>query len=268
MQSNFALSGIVTLLTDFGLADGYASAMKGVLLTRVPGATIVDITHNISRFDKQAALLVLDANFASFPEGTVHVVVVDPEVGSARRHLLVKAEGHIFIGPDNGILGAVAKKYRGEVFEIFPEKMGVSSPSKTFHGRDIYAVAAGELLKRKGAVAFLEPYDNPLMIKIPEPVPVNAGFEGEVIYVDGFGNLITNLRLEHAPDGCDFIANSKKLERVNFYSELPSEGLGMLLDSWGYYEICANQGSAAGLLGFKAGSKVMVFLKKIEESQQ
>ncbi len=268
MQNKFALSSIVTLLTDFGLADGYVSAMKGVLLTRAPRTTIIDISHNIPRFDKRAALLVLEANFASFPEGTVHVVVVDPEVGSARRHLLVRAEGHIFIGPDNGILGAVARKHRGEVFEILPENAGINSSSKTFHGRDIYAAAAGELLKGEGSVAFLKPYDNPLMIKIPEPVPVNTGFEGEVIYVDGFGNLVTNLRPEHAPGGYDFITNSKRLERVNIYFELPQKVLGVLLGSWGYYEICANQDSAADLLGLSTGSKVIISKKETEETQE
>jgi S-adenosylmethionine hydrolase len=268
MQNNFSPSGIVTLLTDFGLADGYVAAMKGVILKHAPFAKIVDATHDIQAYGVKTALFVLEGIFPSFPSGTVHIVVVDPAVGSSRRHLLVKTMEHVFIGPDSGVPGAVARKHGGKVFEILAERLGVVSPSNTFHGRDIYAVAAGMLLMQKGEVSFLEPCDDPLTLDFPEPVRTETGFEGEVIHVDHFGNVITNLRPEHLVEDYEFILNGTGLGYVNAYFELPLKKMGVVLDSWGYYEICANQDSASDLSGLRVGSKILICKKKIKENQE
>lgn len=253
-------SGIVTLLTDFGLEDGYAGVMKGVVLTHAPGARLVDITHQVPRFNLCAAALILESSFLSFPAGSLHVVVVDPGVGSARRHLFCKARDHFFIGPDNGVLGRIAEINKGNVFEIDPAPLGVTQPCSTFHGRDIYALAAGKLLAGLESSSFTSQIFDPEVLEIPEPREVKEGFQGEIIHIDHFGNLITNLRVQHLGGICSVSLRKNRVTIVRAYRELEKGKPGLILDSWGYYEIACREGSAACLLDMRVGEKVSIEL--------
>jgi S-adenosylmethionine hydrolase len=257
-SSRTPYSGIVTFLTDFGAEDGYAGVMKGVVLAHAPGARLVDITHQLPRFNLCAAALILENSFPSFPKGTIHVMVVDPGVGSSRRHLYVEAAGHFFIGPDNGVLGRIAELNRGGVFEIDPALLGVTKASSTFHGRDIYALAAAKLLAGLDRSAFSAPITDPEVLEIPEPRRLKQGLQAEVIYIDHFGNLMTNLRTQHLGGGSCVRLGKDRVAIVSSYSELEEGKPGLILNSWGYYEIAFREGSAAQLLGIKAGKKVSV----------
>jgi len=251
-------SGIVTFLTDFGAEDGYAGVMKGVVLAHAPGARLVDITHCVPRFNLCAAALILENSFPSFQAGSLHVMVVDPGVGSVRRHLFCKAAAHFFIGPDNGVLGRIAELNRGSVFEIDPALLGVTKASNTFHGRDIYALAAGKLLAGLDRSAFSAPITDPEVLQIPEPCEVEGRVEGEIIHIDHFGNLITNLRTQHLGEGSCVCLGEERLAIVSSYSELEEGKPGLILNSWGYYEIACREGSAACLLEMRVGEKVSV----------
>lgn len=251
-------SGIVTFLTDFGLEDGYAGVMKGVVLAHAPGARFVDITHQVPRFNLRAAALILENSFPSFPAGSIHVMVVDPGVGSSRRHLYVEAAGHFFLGPDNGVLGRIAAQNNGSVFEIDSTTLGATQPSSTFHGRDIYALAAAKLLAGLDSLSFSAPITDSKVLHIPEPREVEQGLQAEVIYIDHFGNLVTNLRVQHLGGSSCVHLGKDRVAIVRTYSELEEGKPGLILNSWGYYEIASREGSAAQLLGIKAGKKVSV----------
>ena len=181
---------IITLLTDFGTVDGYVGEMKGVLLTGMPGADIVDITHDIPPQDVDRGRLTLARVWRRFPPGTIHVVVVDPGVGSSRDAIAVSSEGYFLVGPDNGVLSAALLAASARVVSLSVSQHA----SATFHGRDVFAPAAaalarGELIESLGPDAA-----NPIIRRTPEPTRrADGAIEGEVIFVDRFGNAVTNL---------------------------------------------------------------------------
>jgi S-adenosylmethionine hydrolase len=185
------MSTIVILTTDFGTADGYVGEMKAVLHAQAPGATIVDITHDIPRHDVAHARLAVARFWRRFPSGTVHLVVVDPGVGSPRAALAVTCEGRYLVGPDNGVLSpALVDASATAVALRVP-----ADASATFHGRDVFAPAAAALARGEPITALGSPPDNaPIVHRIPEPVRGPGGtIEGEVVAIDRFGNAITNL---------------------------------------------------------------------------
>lgn len=261
-------SGIVTFLTDFGLEDGYAGVMKGVVLAQFPDATLVDVSHQVPPFNLRAAALILESAFPHFPKGTIHVVVVDPGVGSSRPHLIVHAAGHIFIGPDNGILGRIAKLDKGQVCRIDPARLGSQRVSNTFHGRDIYALAAGKLLAGVESITFSRPTDDYGVLEIPQPREVHEVIEGEVIYVDRFGNLVTNFREPHLCSVSSMSMGSTHIGKAQNYSQLARGVPGVILDSWGYYEIALREASAAKHLGVGLGEKVFIIRPSLESCKK
>jgi S-adenosylmethionine hydrolase len=215
---------VITLLTDFGHLDPYAGIMKGVILGICPEARIVDLTHDVIPYQIAQAAFLLEQSWRYFPAGTIHVAVVDPGVGTARRPLLVEAGGHYFIGPDNGVLP------EGEAFEILVD----SAPaSRTFHGRDVFAPAAARLAMGEKRV---KPVSDPVRITLER---------GTVLHIDRFGNVITNLR-----PGTE--------KRVATYAEGPPGELFVIEGSSGYLEIALNRGSAAERLGIGVGSVLPV----------
>jgi S-adenosylmethionine hydrolase len=253
------VSGIVTFTTDFGLDDGYAGAMKGALLKVFSEACIVDITHDIEPFDLTAGLLVLKSAFSYFPSGTVHVVVIDPGVGSCRLHVLVEAAGHFFIGPDNGILGGISALYNGSNYEIDSARLDTGSISNTFHGRDIYAQAAGHLLAQKGDHShFTFPALGLETLEIPRPVRVGNELRGQIIYCDRFGNLVTNITPGDIPQNAEFFLGDRNIQLKKNYTELASGGPGIILNSWGFLEIAYRQQSASQVLSVAKGTTITV----------
>ena len=242
---------LITLLTDFGTADGYVGEMKGVLLARAPEAMLVDITHEIPAQDVETARLTLARVWRRFPAGTVHLVVVDPGVGTDRAALAVRSDGRWLVGPDNGVLspallvaGAVAV-----TIEIPP------NASASFHGRDVFAPAAASLalgtsLESLGPVA-----RQPMIRRTPEPQRIDDGLvAGVVISVDRFGNAITNLVALRA--GIVEVQGAALPLRRTYADVLPGDALA-IVGSSGLIEVAVRDGNAARTLNLTRGSPVV-----------
>jgi S-adenosylmethionine hydrolase len=199
---------IITLLTDFGWGDGYIGAMKGVILRINPDCRIVDLAHEIPPHDVMGAALVLGQTYSFFPQGSIHVAVVDPGVGGVRRPLVLETDGYRFVGPDNGCFTFVLKRQKEiEAYELTEERFCLPRVSHTFHGRDIFAPVAAHLSAGVPPAAMGSPVAiaDLTSLAIPDPVAERETLQGEVIGVDSFGNLVTNISQDamgaFAPDG-------------------------------------------------------------------
>ena len=250
---------IITLLTDFGSRDPYVSSMKGVILSIAPETLVVDITHDVEPFNVLQAAFILYQASRWFPAGTIHVVVVDPGVGSERRALAIKTGRCILIGPDNGVLMPVADHFGVvEVREI--RKKFFECTSYTFHGRDIFAPAAASL------AAGMEFRDLGPLVSDPKKLDfgrvkwIHGGLEARILHVDRFGNLITNI----SSDLYEKITSKRKIKIVvkgvahvlkpaRSYFEGKEKELLLLPGSGGFIEISLNKESAARFLGIRPG---------------
>src|SRR3990170_5025465 len=259
-------ANIITLTTDFGLKDPYVAEMKAVILSLCPNVNIVDVTHEIEKFNIRMGAYVLASVAPYFPKGTIHVVVVDPGVGTQRRSLIMQTRKGFFVGPDNGVLFLAAEK-QGLVciHEVTNRKLMLSHISNTFHGRDIFAPAAAHL-----ANGVLPADFGPEIQDVFKPdfakVTLSKGvLKGEVLHVDGFGNMITNFReedLKHLRIEASInveLANSKMtLKLGKTYAETKPKETIALVGSHGYVEIAVNQGSAAEEFKAKPGYKILL----------
>jgi len=252
---------VITLTTDFGLTDHFVGVMKGVILQIAPRATIVDISHDVPPFSTlEGAFLIAEA-YRWFPKGTVHVVVVDPGVGSSRRPILVEAAGQFFVGPDNGVLSMVrAAEPKHKVREITNRRWTLDSVSQTFHGRDVFAPAAARLASGAKASEAGPKIADALTLRLPVPEQTNKRtWTGCVLRVDRFGNLITNFRAAEFPvrQSMEMAIGFERLTKLAAnYAEMPFGEPFVIVGSSGYYEICVNQGNAAKRLGCAAGAPV------------
>ena len=250
-------SGIVTLLTDFGQHDPFVGVMKGVLLGRYREVELVDLCHEIEPQQIAEACYWIERSFRWFPAGTTHVVVVDPGVGSARAALVVRAAGHYFVAPDNGVLTRVLAAEPGaETRCIEIARHGLPQPSATFHGRDVFAPIAAELCSARLAFEAVGPRLAPTTLSLPEPRAESSDWVGEVVAVDRFGNLLTNLGREHAIGSVQIADLS--LPIVESYSEAAPLGYVALINAWDNLEIARRDGSAARGLGIGRGAAVRV----------
>jgi S-adenosylmethionine hydrolase len=244
----------ITLLTDFGTADSYVAEVKGVLLGRAPGVTLVDVTHEISPGDVRAAAYVLGRMWHRFPPGTVHLVVVDPGVGSSRAALALSAHGHGFVGPDNGVFTPVLHDAEVEA-RVLPTP-GDASP--TFHGRDLFAPAAAALAS--GApLSTLGPKFAaiPQRLAYTQPHRENGVVTGEVVYVDRFGSLITNLTADQIPTSATIEVDELDIGPIRqTYQDVATGNLLAYIGSGGALEIAVRDGSAASRLGVGMGGRV------------
>ena len=188
-------SKIITLTTDFGTSDPYVGIMKGVILSINPKAKIIDITHSIPPQDIISAGVTIKNSFSFFPEKTIHLAVVDPGVGSKRSPLLIKTEKYFFIGPDNGLFSSIISNEKIEnIVKITNKNYFLKKVSRTFHGRDIFAPVTAHLSTGKRPDTFGPDLKNPIITPFPKPCIVNKNeAEGEVIHIDRFGNLLTNI---------------------------------------------------------------------------
>jgi S-adenosyl-L-methionine hydrolase (adenosine-forming) len=244
---------IITLTTDFGTSDHYVAAMKGVILSRCPGVELVDITHEIPPYGILAAAYSIHQAVSWFPRGTVHVVVVDPGVGTARRGLLVDANGQFFVAPDNGVLSFILRDYPGaRVYSLTNQKLWLTPTSHTFHGRDVFApvaaaLASGTIRRKETGPRLSEP------VRLGNLAPKAKGrreWIGQVLSVDRFGNVITNF--PHADFG--FIVSSAfeiqaGRRRVNSFYQTFGDAVAerpfAYFGSSGFLELGMNQDSAA-----------------------
>ena len=270
------MARILTLLTDFGLADYYVGAVKGTVLRLAPGTQLVDLSHEVAPGDVEGAADLLAAAAPAFPAGTVHLAVVDPGVGGARRLLIVESGGHQFVAPDNGLLtpelragGAAWSVTRRDLF------LDVASGGATFHGRDRFAPIAAALLRGERPSDLGEPIADAVRLTIPEPRRENEGgksvLHGRVVRIDRFGNLITDLPAAWLDDASDeasataHIGGSNagavgplRIRRVRFYDELPPGEPGILAGSLGTLELSLRGESLAARWAIRRGAAVRV----------
>jgi len=199
------MAKIITLLTDWGNGDPFLATMKGVILSICPRAQIIDISHSIGKFDVRQGAHVLSVAYKYFPKGTIHVCVVDPGVGSERKPIIIKTKNYFFVGPDNGILFQAAQEDGIlEAVEITNRKLMLGHISSTIHGRDIFAPAAAHLANNIKPSSFGEELKRISMLETPKAVALKGHVYGEVIYIDSFGNIRTNI-------------SSKELQKAGFY---------------------------------------------------
>jgi S-adenosylmethionine hydrolase len=239
---------ILTLITDFGLSDHYVGSMKGVILGICPRARIVDISHEVSPYAIAEGAFLIAQAYGSFPRGTVHVVVVDPGVGSARRPILAKAAGQYFIAPDNGVLGIIFAREKHKVRVISNERYFRHPVSRTFHGRDIFAPVAAHLANGVAPAKI-----GPVIGDYARPDFEKAGV---VLKVDRFGNVITSFRVAAAAQL--IIGQTKVTRLVNNYTEARPGELVIIVGSSGYLEVSINQGSAAKKIGCRCGDACQI----------
>lgn len=262
-MSNVLKPCVITLTTDFGVADHYVGTMKGVILAIHPEARIVDITHAVPAYDVRRGAFLIEQAWRYFPPGTVHVVVVDPGVGSARRAMLLEAGGQFFVAPDNGVLSMViASVETATVRCLDAGEYFLGSVSRTFHGRDVFAPAAAHLASGVAPAKFGGAIENYLRLTLEQPVrTARRGWTGQVAAIDSFGNVLTNFGFEQFPQieqqAFEISIGMTQVTRlVQNYAEAAGSELVAIVSSGGCVEIACNQGSAAARLGVGVGAPV------------
>lgn len=255
-------SPLITLLTDFGLKDHFVGVMKGVIAAIAPRARVIDITHEIEPYQIPQARFLLAQSWPWFPKGTTHVAVVDPGVGSERRPILVEARNHRFVGPDNGIFSDLLNLPETKVRHITNTKLFLPGVSATFHGRDIFAPVAAHLATGVAASRVGSLVTDALRLSPADAVRTSERtWTGQVVFVDRFGNLVTNLSLAELPDltrrGFVLTLGSAELSELapNYASGPPGKTI-VVAGSSGCLEIAINQDSAALRLGVGCGARV------------
>jgi len=257
---------VITLTTDFGTQDWFVGTMKGVILGIQPGARPVDITHEIAPGDIRAGAFALMAAAPYFPKGTIHVVVVDPGVGSQRRAIAVKTKRALFIGPDNGVLTwALRKETIVTARQITDEKFFQHPVSRTFHGRDIFAPTSAHLCAGKKFSQLGPKINDWVQLPWPNPAQSEKGLAGEIIYIDRFGNAITNLAHDLLREDewarAKIVLKRHKLGAPsNSYAATKPGKLLAILSSAGFLEIAVNGGAATRQLKLNCGDAVKVLL--------
>jgi S-adenosyl-L-methionine hydrolase (adenosine-forming) len=250
---------VITLTTDFGTRDGFAAQMKGVILSIAPTARIVDVTNDIAAFCVLEGALVLKGMVRYFPEGTIHVAVVDPGVGTARRGIALRAGNQIYVGPDNGIFSLIlADEPSREIREIQNPEFVHPLPHPTFHGRDVFAPAAAHLAAGKAFESVGDEVHDPAILTVPAPEITSEGIKGEIIYVDRFGNLTSNVeaRMLTREVGTVSVAHKTLSGLSRSFGEVPEGKTLALINSFGYLEIAINRRDAAGRLQIGKGAPI------------
>lgn len=249
---------LVTLTTDFGDGATYVAAMKGALLAVDPEARVIDLSHRLPPQDLVATSYFLSDTLSWFPPATIHVVVVDPGVGTDRALLCAEWNGQVILAPDNGCWTSVVRvDQTPRVYRLAERRYWRSTVSATFHGRDILAPVAGHLSLGVRPDELGPSVAEWARLALPEPFVMTEGLRGEVVVVDDFGNLVTNIRLE-LPAGPVRIAGTTVSQRVRTYGEAEPGTLVALIGSTGRLEIAVVNGSAARRLGVGAGTSVQV----------
>lgn len=252
-------ASVVTLTTDFGTRDGFTAQMKGVILSIAPLVRIIDVTHDIAPFCVLEGALVLKGLQGYFPPGTIHVAVVDPGVGTARRCIALRSGNQIYVGPDNGIFSLViAAEPSSEIREIQNQGFVLLSPHPTFHGRDIFAPTAAHLAAGKTFQSVGDVVIDPVTLGIPEPEITSDGIRGQVIYVDRFGNLTTNVEARMLTRDVKRVSvkDTTVTGLSRSFGEVPEGEPVALVNSFGYLEMAINLGDAAELLHVGKGSPI------------
>jgi S-adenosyl-L-methionine hydrolase (adenosine-forming) len=257
---------IITLTTDYGTTDHLVGVLKGVILRILPNATIVDINHHVVPFDVLDGALTIAAAYRHFPARTVHLVVVDPGVGTARRPILVNADQYYFVAPDNGVLSLIYEREPAvSVRHITAEHYFLNPVSNTFHGRDIFAPVAAWVAKTYQTEAMGEEITDHVRFTLPRPKAAGSTKKGVVLRVDSFGNLVTNFTAEDLPQAAGTDGKIKLQVAGKSVSKLAqtfAQGAAgepvAIVGSSGFVEIAVNKGQAARVLGANRGAEVIL----------
>lgn len=260
---------VITLTTDFGDKDSFVGVIKGVILQTNPDATIVDISHGIRSHDIREAAFTIGMSYAYFPTKTIHMVVVDPGVGSERRPIIARTDHYAFVGPDNGVFSFIysLKHESLQVIHITAEHYFISAKGSTFHARDIFAPAAAYLSRGINIRNFGEEIDD--YYKIPLPFPQKTAdnrIRGEVILIDRFGNAITNIKGSHIHALCrstpdcplQIMIKDMRVTILEYYSQAADKGLYAVVNSSGYLELFVFRGNAASEHAISTGDEVEI----------
>ncbi len=258
---------ILTLTTDFGLADSYVSAMKGVALSILPEVALIDITHVIPAQDIGRAAYVLAAACPNFPAHTVHLAVVDPGVGTARKPIAISTPHGTFVGPDNGVFHTVLSDQgvidtvtgaliAGHAVELSDPRYRRQDVSTTFHGRDIFAPAAAYLAMGVPLSEFGPRLEALVPLNLPSPLVENGIVRGCIRYIDNFGNAVTDIRQDYLPPAPIILSRGVRINGLS--SDYQRREITALVGSTGYLEIAVRNGSAHDRLGLNVGDEVMV----------
>jgi len=248
-------SGVVTLLTDFGLEDPYVCMMKGVILSVNPVARIIDISHHVTPGAISQAARMLQETYPYFPDGTIHVAVVDPGVGTDRRAIVLLARSHLFVGPDNGIFSPIMEECQALVIHLSKARYFLQHVSDTFHGRDIFAPVAGHLSLGVDPLHMGPIIYDPVYLKFPAPYRKGGSLYGRVVQVDHFGNLITNIRRKDIEEFSEGSIMSVRLGGLRIegirrtYAQTAPGAILALFGSSGCLEIAVNRGRVADRTG-------------------
>jgi len=255
---------IIALTTDFGYKDPFVGIMKGVIAGINPDARVIDLSHGVAPQDIMGAALILRHSVNHFPRGSIHVAVVDPGVGSARRPILIEATGNYFIGPDNGVLSlALIDEEPARIIHLSNAAYHRQPVSATFHGRDIFAPAAAYLSLGTAVTAFGEAVQDYCRIAWPGIAKSVKGLQGEIVYIDGFGNLCTNVtenELKGLPrDKLAINVGNVAIQGLaTNYAAVGKGSFIALINSWGLLEIAVFQGNAQQHCGARVGDKIQI----------
>lgn len=261
---------VITLLTDFGSADGFVGVMKGVMLQIAPQARLVDISHELPPFSIEAAAFLNQWSYGYFPQGTAHLCVVDPGVGTSRRMLAVEVSGHYFIAPDNGLLSPILRIHEPKtIISITNSKYWMDKVSHTFQGRDIFSPVAAHLAAGVDLFDLGNRMDDPVMLPEMKPILYKDAIQCHIEYIDRFGNLITTCSDEVYAEWVDqFNINAKQLQIhignngidgiSSSYSEKNAGEMLAVFDGYNRLEISVNRGSAQQMTGLHYGDEVKI----------
>ncbi len=261
------MSRLITLTSDFGLKDYYVSAMKGVMLQIVPEVQLVDVSHEIPPQDVMAGAWVTMNSAMLYPGGTVHLVVVDPGVGTHRRPVAVRIGEQYFVGPDNGLFSLVAGNNTYEAVELDEKDYWRDTVSHTFHGRDIFAPVAAHLANGVPLEKLGSPVEELETYRWAQPVADKDGLQGWIIHIDRFGNLVTNLSEQLINETIGdrdikiYAGNTILKELVDTFGDVEEGEPAAYIGSAGMLEIGVNKGDARTLLGIQKGSSISIVLQ-------
>ena len=266
---NAGRESLITLLTDFGREDWFVGTMKGVIASIHPRCRVIDLTHEIKPGNIREAALALKCSYRFFPPGAVHLVVVDPSVGSGREVLIAAGGDYSFVAPDNGVLSYIFAEFSGiKIFRVTASDLYLKPRSATFHGRDIFAPLAAHLARGKRPEEVGELLDrSPVVFPLPEAVSEGKGiFQVEIIYRDRFGNLLTSLSAagkEGKEEQVELEVSGRRylLPRVESYRSVRPGSPLAIRGSCGYLELAVNRGDASRKLGLKPGDLCRITLK-------
>lgn len=257
-------SGIITLLTDFGLVDGYVAAMKGVILSVHASAQLIDLSHEVEPQNVDAGAFLLQAHYRYFPAGTVHVAVVDPGVGSTRAALACRVDGHYFVAPDNGLLDFCLDWPDLQAVWLTQKKFWRHTVSPTFHGRDIFAPVAAHLARGEALSQLGEPFQLQRKLAMPPAQITGKTLTGHVVYIDRFGNLVSNISAQRLQEFSQDQPITVMLDGhligglCKTYAEVPPQSPLTLLGSFGFLEIGVNLGNAQAHFAVRAGAPITI----------